>query len=683
MLLIILGVVAIPNHNIFAILTLFFGFLSAYMFSTLFFRKIRIEKLVILTIGVFFSFITLFGFLMKFFGMEIRLLYFLLVFVILSMILYYWRRRTGFKTPRVEVDKNRILIFIVIFLVSFCFYIYPALPTMSSACTPGFDCTYHMEYAQSIYEQKRPITPIVQWSYYPYGLHTNIALLSECLTTSKPGYTNVIYPFMTLVTALIITMTCLLLWDRKINKIYTFPLLAMLLLSVYPASALIGYGFWPQLFGIFFTILFFLVLNDYMKEPRWKMVILLGLLSIASFLSYHMITSAITIIGFVIAILVSRHWKHLLLFLLVFILVFSANTLDNYLSYLSSDVEIYMDTYSNTYSSYESVILTLEERHSLNLKSFQAFVLIHQRQLEQGGEIVFFNLARLGFIIILLAIIAVVFTKRYDASIILLISVSLEMFFFYWKMNVGGVSSYYFSKIPYILIYPLILSAIIGVERIVREVGNFWKKASFVVIVALLIIGLLYITNGNKWAGLIIGDNEELFKATRITWCRYITFNRVEHFYALDQGRDPHEYGFLDWLISVASACKETDMGRNIYEQGTCLSNHNDNPKQDYCSSSAHLQEFYCSGDSCVENFVACPDGFQCADGACVTTTTTTTTTLPSCNNDCASRGYGTGDCYETPPWPAIGIGDEYCEVGSCWCRFAITTTTIEHEQGL
>ncbi len=573
-LLILSGTLILPNHNIFATLFLFFGFLSAYMFSTIFFKRIRIEKLVILTLGVFFSFIALFGFLMTFFGLEIRLLYFLSAFILLSIILHYWRKRIKFEAPKVEIDRNRLLTTVVIFLVSFCFYIYPALPNMFSACTPGFDCTHHLEYMQGIYEQKRLISPIVEWTYYPPGLYLNVALLTEGLTTSGPDYANVVYPFMTLITALIITLTCALLMDRKISKVYALILAAMLLFSVYPASALIGYGFWPQMFGIFFVILFFWILSDYLKEPKQNIVFLLGLLCVASFLSYHVISAMITVVGFIIAtLLVSKinlrkRLTHLVFFLLIFLLIFSANTLGNYLHYLNSDVEIYTDAPSN----YQSIILTYVERHSINLKSFQALVLIHKRQLEQHGAIILFKFGRFGLAIIFLSMLAIIYTRRYDASFIFFVSVLLEMLFFHWKLTSWEVSGYYYSKIAYILVYPLLLFSVIGIETIIRSSTRLrrpfhWKKIISVALTILLLLVLIYSTGLHKESGIFIGDNQDLFHATDATWVPYITFNRMDYFYASGQQREPYKYTFFDWISGRIKGEHTTKEDSSSYQQ--------------------------------------------------------------------------------------------------------------------
>jgi hypothetical protein len=314
------------------------GLLCSCLTAFLLYRSVHVEKLMLVILGIFFSYVSIIGFFLNFFRTEIRMVYFVSCFFLLSVVLgFFWEKRK-FKRPEVRFDLRRLVTVALIFLVSFSFYLYPSLPNLTSPCTPGFDCSHHMEYSAAIYEKKQVVAPVDAWEYYPFGLHVNAALLSKSFTSKGPSETNFFYPFMSLITALTVVMSCGILLDRKINKIYVLLLAALLMLSVYPASSLIGYGFWAQVFGTYFIILFFWVLDDYQRKTEHNIIFLLSLFSVGAFLSYQVLVAMPIVVGLLVALLVSseitkkRRAAHFVLFFSVFLLFFSLNTYDNYMT---------------------------------------------------------------------------------------------------------------------------------------------------------------------------------------------------------------------------------------------------------------------------------------------------------------------------------------------------------------
>lgn len=547
-----------PNHNVFGAVLIFLGLLCSYLTAASFFRKVQFDKLVIVTFGIFLSYVSLIGFLLRFFGREINSWYFLYIFALLSAAFFAIRRILKSKGPEIVFGWKRIVTLGVIFLASLFFYIYPALPAFVSPCTPGFDCTHHIEYSQSIYQNKTPIAPVDVWVFYPFGLHTNVAFFSDAVTSKVPSDNNMTYPFMALITALSVVVTCGILMDHKVGKLYVFLLAALLMLSIYPASALVGYGFWAQIFGMFFIMLFFWVLDDYTNKTGRKTIVLLSFFSIASFLAYQVLVAMPIVLGMVFAILTvpqmrrRKRVKHLVFFCSLFLLVFSMNTWENYSRYLRSDTDIF----ANTPTGYETPLLTYEQRHSINYESFKTFQLTYKRQLEQAGAILFFEGPDYyGVLFVLFSMFAVLTSRKRDASSIFFMSVLFEMAFFRLGNDLKFISLYYFSKTAYIMVYPLLLFSVIGIKKIADCWGVFsrplqWKKVGAGVLTIIILLVLAYTTGLQKESELLLGENKQVMSTTFHddgNW-PLIAFNRIDYFYALTQGREPFNYTFSDWV---------------------------------------------------------------------------------------------------------------------------------------
>lgn len=547
-----------PNHSFWGVILIFLGLLCSYLTAAAFSRRVQFDKLVIVTFGIFVSYVSLIGFLLRFFGREINSWHFGYVFFLLcaAFLAVRWIRKS--KDLEIVFGLKRIITLGIIFLASFFFYIYPALPAFVSPCTPGFDCTHHIEYSQSIYQNKTPIAPVDVWAFYPFGLHTNVAFFSDAITSKAPSDNNMTYEFMALITALSIVAACGILMDQKVGKLYVFLLAALLMLSIYPASALIGYGFWAQIFGVFFIMLFFWLLDDYTNKTGRNTIVLLSFFAIASFLAYQVLVAMPIVLGMVFAILtvpqmrLRRRVLHLVFFCSVFLLIFSMNTWENYSRYLRSDTDIF----ANTPTGYETPVLTYDQRHSINYESFQTFQLTYKRQLEQAGSILYFDgPERYGLLFILFSMFAVITARKRDASSIFFMSVLFEMTFFRFGNDLKFISLYYFSKTAYIMVYPLLLFSVMGIKKTVDFWGVFgrpiqWKKLVSGVLVIMILIIIAYTTGLQKDGDLLLGERKQLMSTTFHddgAW-PLIAFNRIDYFYALTQGREPFNYTFSDWI---------------------------------------------------------------------------------------------------------------------------------------
>jgi hypothetical protein len=71
-------------------------------------------------------------------------------------------------------------------------------------------------------------------------------------------------------------------------------------------------------------------------------------------------------------------------------------------------------------------------------------------------------------------------------------------------------------------------------------------------------------------------------------------------------------------LIKVLSfpGCKDSDNGKNLYTVGNCTDSCG-GPYWDTCFASIEVGEYFCSGDKCELDFIECPNGECCNNGAC------------------------------------------------------------------
>lgn len=85
---------------------------------------------------------------------------------------------------------------------------------------------------------------------------------------------------------------------------------------------------------------------------------------------------------------------------------------------------------------------------------------------------------------------------------------------------------------------------------------------------------------------------------------------------------------------STPSCVEINDNGEDIYNKGTIT--YNGQTREEHCNfndnpPNTHVNEFYCDKDYPLDNnWIPCPSGFICEDGACVVSTSTTPTSIPN-----------------------------------------------------
>lgn len=482
-------------------LLLSLGFYAAYKVSRHLLQEVFVEKFVAVVFGVYFTLAAAAGLLFKAAGVDMSPMNFAVAFGVLSVVM----SRIGRDNARVVFEWRRSLTLAVIFVACVAFYLYPTYPAFGSACVGGFDCKKHALYAESIHDEFKPMAPIVEWNHYPYGTHVNTALMAHMFSGSMNQDNNLqamrgfMYRFMVVVTAATIAVTCGLILDAGAHWLYALLAASFMLMGVYPASALMGHGFWAQTFGMFFVLLFGWTMSEYFRRPSAGVVVLLGVLSVGSFLSYSVVTTLPVLMAFLLMLFgennVSSRVKHAALFVAILGLFATVDFLDNYRVFLNYEGDIF----SGEAITYDELDFTSYERHTVNRNSMESFILVGKKQMIAGGSAVFVNVKRFGLLAIFLAAFGLLCNARkQDHVAVFFEAVVIFMLVFYvLHSRMNAVSTYYYSKIAYLLFYPLTAAAAIGLREVVKRTGILEKPWSLsylavVLVVLLCALSLLY-----------------------------------------------------------------------------------------------------------------------------------------------------------------------------------------------
>ncbi|MFH1125483.1 MAG: DUF6541 family protein, partial [Candidatus Altiarchaeota archaeon] len=321
-------------------LTLLLVLFTAYRIVRHSFDEIYFEKLFLLAIGICFTIISIIGFTLMFLGFNLSTKNFFIIALLAAVSVVYLTREKSL--GKVRVDKLRVLLVGASFFITLFVYLWPSLPDIISPCIYDLDCAKHIEYMDNIYYLESAVPPIENWRYYPAGFHINGALLTHALENSAPSFNNLAYPFAASIAAMIVAILSGMVYDRVKNKIYVLLFLALMLTMVYPVSALIGYGFWPSIFGTYYAVLFAWILGDFANHPKdRRMLLVLILLAIGTLMAYQILGLLVSLISFILAtfslvkIPFENRIKVALTFLLVIGAFYAIYTLEGYSRYLS------------------------------------------------------------------------------------------------------------------------------------------------------------------------------------------------------------------------------------------------------------------------------------------------------------------------------------------------------------
>lgn len=560
--------------------------LASYRTARGSYGEIHLEKLAFLTIGLYLALVSLYGFALSFLGLELSVRNFLLLGLATNLALSMRPLNKRYGTVRLE--KQRLLLTIVPFLAAYLLYLWPSLPALTSPCTIGYDCMFHMEYAANIYRLNAAVPPHAEWRYVPNGLHVNFALLAHALESDAPYYSALSYPLIAFIAAMIVGILCGMLYDRLKNKNYILLFLLAILSAVYPASALIGYGFWPNLFGIYHIILFSWLLSDYTANPKDRKIQAIRLIIAASsILAYQVLTSAILAIVFILASLTlpkqatAAKIKPVVAFiamLAAFYCLYNLGEYSKYLGYVYNPVqttryfsgheincvdnilncgyEIKLDGLAirvrNTGPNVESVYtppganIRLLLSKGLDKKNMKDFLDTGKDILNRTsyGSALFYDIKWFGILPIALAAAGWLYSrKKRDYTLIFLEASLIHLLLYTLAYKNGSINLYYYSKEMYYLIYPITFYAIVGLEGIAST--NARKKSIILLAAILLLARQTNLINDDQTA-LLTGEHRDLYE-TR-PWWPLLEYNRILRYWDRIYNLHRDNYGLTEWL---------------------------------------------------------------------------------------------------------------------------------------
>ncbi|MBM3309204.1 MAG: hypothetical protein FJY77_03030 [Candidatus Altiarchaeales archaeon] len=553
------------------------------------FSEIHLEKLFFITVGLYFTSISLIGFTLVFFGLGLSVKNFLVFSIITLMAVLYL---TAEKKPcKVNIDKKRLLLVAGSFVIAFLVYMWPAMPSFTSPCTCGFDCTLHIEYSATIHTMEAVAPPVREWRFYPAGFHINTAMLAHALEPDMPANSNLIYPLIAFISALMVGMLSGMLYDRLKNKLYILLFLIAMLTATYPVSALIGFGFWAHLFGIYYAILFAYNLSDFVENPKnWAIISILLLTLMGSILAYQILTSLTIIFAFIIASLtltklkLAEKVKITLTFLIIFSIFYSLYLLEEYSKFLGYSfdkidthqyfgvlapekvglfdigrIDISLDgtmfRVRGTGIHVEDVFVVPGVKLSrllsegLKVGNIKNFLALGDENVNgPSGAVLGFDLKWFGLLTLFLMLTGLLYSySNREYTLVFMEASILHLFIFSYAMHMGRVNWYYYSKMMYMFIYPVTLYAIVGIEELLSRLTPTKKRLMAVGVIMLLMVSysLNLLTKENVI--VLIGQRNDIYEQPGLYW-PLLEFNRFQRYWDLAWGNKRDSYGLGEWL---------------------------------------------------------------------------------------------------------------------------------------
>jgi len=573
--------------EIFALVTLLILLAASYKAVRYSLSETHLEKLMLITVGAYLTLVSLIGFTLTLIGFNLSVRNFFILSILAFAALHHL---TKGRTPcKVKIDGKRLLLIGGALLIPMAVYMWPSLPSFTSPCTAGFDCTLHMEYMDNIYSLEHVVPPVTDWRYYPSGFHINGAFLAHALEPDMPSYSNLSYPFAAFISAMIVAIMAGMAYDRLKKKRYVALFIAAILSTVYPASALIGYGFWSHVMGMYYVALFAWTLSDFVERPGDRKILLL-LLSIAaaSIIAYQLLTSAVVAVSFAICSLslakapLKKRIATTLAFLAILGGFYALYTLEGYSRYLR-----YSDAPVSTYSFFQNQTpegvglnkgtldiqlnntkfyikgtgLHVEELYvdqgvkplellskGLDTKKMGDYTAVGRNNISgPSGAVLFYNIIWFGLLTILLMAAGILYSHgKREYTLAFMEASIIHVFIFYVGMKTGMINEYYYSKMMYILVYPMTLYAVVGVEELFSRMDAIKKSVAAYALVMLVLLSLSLNLLSSENMTLLFGEKESLYKSGE-HWA-LLEYNRFLRYWDLSWGIKRDAYGLLGWL---------------------------------------------------------------------------------------------------------------------------------------
>jgi len=434
------------------ILALAAGLLASYLFVCVLFHRITLEKFIAYLSTNFFLLTILLGYVYKLFQFSLSSLTFLTGYSIFAAVFWIIKRHLCY----LEFSKYDFLT-IGVLIGAVTFYLYPSLPYLSPACYVG-DCSTHMQLMAYIYDKQSFMYDIdygfVPFRIYPFGIHIVVGMVSVFLNIHPIITVSIIISFVSALSMLVVYGV-----SRELSANKWMPILAVTFvsLSIYPISAISELGFYGQILGNLFLLVFLWATKDYINENSAQFLMLLGALFFATVFTFtpylSIVLGATILIFFIERPSGSINYRHLLVFLGV-----AAGLL---WKYFLVDIP--------AVSSRTSAVTGLANIHS--------FLETSGNFLKQDGLVTYRD-TRLMYltlpILTILSVLTVIWAKQYRFILFFLGAIIFQISVGYLLYLYLGIAAYWYLKIYYLLVYPMAIASAIFVDAILYRMS--WKK---------------------------------------------------------------------------------------------------------------------------------------------------------------------------------------------------------------
>ncbi len=566
------------DGNLIALTSLILFLIASYQIM----RKtlvLDVSTLFFFTMGLMLTLISISGFILVFVGLKLTPINYLGLSAIILILVYTIKG----KHKKLSLDYKKLAVVGGVFLIALSVYFYPSLPNGFSPCTFGFDCSLHTDYAKNIYATGELLPPIWQWRYYPSGFHITASFLTQAIEQNAPSFGNFMYPYAAIISALIVGMIGLILYD-KIKLLYLLIFTIAVLTSVYLISDLVHYGFYGSILGNYYCILFIIVMSYFIKQDNKKMKGLIILILFGGLLAYQILIVSFLVMTFLIYMVfykkkLKEKIKTILVILIALGLLFTVYTGYGYAKALTYEFQpakteyvpaILNMTYNSGHGLWYAQIngsfylndtdlhtekiyapheqyLPLLLSQGLSIEKFQEYIEIGRMNLNgvAAGAIIFPKISYFGYLTILLFLVGVWFIVKDNSELLpFILAGSLYTTTFMFMNMQDALSVYYSTKALHFFTYFLLAGAVYGLGRLMSNIKLTKKTGVVFIIMFITLYSCGMLTVESFYA--LTGDRTELYE-TDFNWA-LLEFNRFQRcrdmFYIIER----ENYGIQGWL---------------------------------------------------------------------------------------------------------------------------------------
>lgn len=483
------------------LLLLIIGLSASYIFVRYIYPNQTLIKLIHSSVTIFMCLLILLGYILDYFSLPLISKYTLIFFILMGGTILIKNKANLYQKVTIN-EKYDIFGFIFIFIVGFISYIFTILPSLLPL-SRNVDSAAHFAMVKFIVENNMLMLHNVPDSFivpnnYPFGFHLSAALISKIFNID-PIY--IIYPFVASIAVLAACVLYGIVVESKISTRFFGLVPAFIVLSFFmPIYMLRVMGWWSMIFGIFLTLMFIWLSMDYLEDSRLSKLLPLIIIEIGIIFSYTFFALIPPLTLFFAAIATSNLTrKDFLKHFVLFGVVVGAFTID----------------YIATIITFGENVLGVSENPIGSFVRFLPFDFFGWRIKEANPFL--FNILNgiitLYFSIGVIGALNSIINKKYNlltafsvATFIQTILLGLGILFF-------GSRVYLYSKIYYLLLYPITIFLWI----FLKDISMKWKichtikmTAKFKSVFLIILISGVLLSNYGMSIGIQATGHQEL-----------------------------------------------------------------------------------------------------------------------------------------------------------------------------